>query len=422
MNEHETKNHSITATTYQKYYSALKSLSELGLNGDLFDDVSKLDNFFSEFRNITFVIQKGLETDADKTIYLSLREKYLSDETSKWFVETRNKSTKEKPFPLKKVLRVKIFLGNEVIEIDDKLLSVDLDKSFQEVVSALKSILIRIVGFTEIDVSTSIIFSEDEKDIDVYPRIQDGVVQMSSFINELGGIFECNCSKCSELKKRTQELTLNIMSKPLLLTHDYSINTETVSGEISEVIFVDDQKKPFYLPSYRMGISGTFFDNGDHDPMNIFKRFVIMHVLCYKEQDYYVMPVFMILYTDKTFRIIPFSSNVKATFYRKVNEIASNENFEEIEAVFYCGEYYVYDHNSFELEGKVYSERIKHANKELLAFTIINRDEIVRTVSFEKSEVDNFDIVLMKIKNPKSYIASSMSWFEPIKLMFQRHV
>ena len=52
------KNHEILAPALQKFYSALKSLDEFGRYGNFFDDVSNLDKFFSEFRNITFVIQK----------------------------------------------------------------------------------------------------------------------------------------------------------------------------------------------------------------------------------------------------------------------------------------------------------------------------------------------------------------------------
>lgn len=53
--------HEILAPALQKYYSALKSLYDFGQQGDFFDDVSNLDKFFSEFRNITFVIQKAVE-------------------------------------------------------------------------------------------------------------------------------------------------------------------------------------------------------------------------------------------------------------------------------------------------------------------------------------------------------------------------
>ena len=87
-------NHEILSPALQKFYSALTSLDEFGKNGDFFDDVSNLDKFFSEFRNITFVIQKSLKTDENKEIYKKLRDTILSGDTLKWFVNTRNKTTR----------------------------------------------------------------------------------------------------------------------------------------------------------------------------------------------------------------------------------------------------------------------------------------------------------------------------------------
>lgn len=60
-------NHSIIFPALQKYYSALKSLDDFGCHGNFFDDVSHLDTFFSEFRNITFVVQKELKTKDKRT-------------------------------------------------------------------------------------------------------------------------------------------------------------------------------------------------------------------------------------------------------------------------------------------------------------------------------------------------------------------
>lgn len=111
--------HEILAPALQKYYSALKSLYDFGQQGDFFDDVSNLDKFFSEFRNITFVIQKAVGTEENREIYSQLRTKYLAGEISKWFVDERNKTTKERPFDLKKELCVDLYLPNGLISLKD---------------------------------------------------------------------------------------------------------------------------------------------------------------------------------------------------------------------------------------------------------------------------------------------------------------
>ena len=42
----------------QKFYSAMKNLKDFSINNDIIDNISSIDCFFSEFRNITFVMQK----------------------------------------------------------------------------------------------------------------------------------------------------------------------------------------------------------------------------------------------------------------------------------------------------------------------------------------------------------------------------
>ena len=51
-----------------------------------------------EFRNITFVLQKQLQTEEEKIVYHELKSKYLENDSMKWFVEKRNEVSKEKSF------------------------------------------------------------------------------------------------------------------------------------------------------------------------------------------------------------------------------------------------------------------------------------------------------------------------------------
>lgn len=45
---------------FQKFYNALSSLERFDKNKDFFENISSLDNFFTEYRNITFVLQKAI--------------------------------------------------------------------------------------------------------------------------------------------------------------------------------------------------------------------------------------------------------------------------------------------------------------------------------------------------------------------------
>lgn len=42
---------------YQKYYSAICNLKRFGIEKNFFDNISSLDNFFSEYRSVTMVMQ-----------------------------------------------------------------------------------------------------------------------------------------------------------------------------------------------------------------------------------------------------------------------------------------------------------------------------------------------------------------------------
>ena len=54
---------------YQKLYSALHNLDQFNTEKSFFDNIASLDNFFSEFRNVTFVIQYKMKTEYQKKIY-----------------------------------------------------------------------------------------------------------------------------------------------------------------------------------------------------------------------------------------------------------------------------------------------------------------------------------------------------------------
>lgn len=52
----------------QKFYSAFENLKNFSINNDIVDNISAIDCFFSEFRNITFVLQKDFSDKNVKNI------------------------------------------------------------------------------------------------------------------------------------------------------------------------------------------------------------------------------------------------------------------------------------------------------------------------------------------------------------------
>ena len=77
-----------------KFYSALNSLEKFEKGTNFFENIAYLDNFFSEYRNITFVLQKSLAHTEFKAIYEGLRNEYLVNDVCKWFIDKRNEVVK----------------------------------------------------------------------------------------------------------------------------------------------------------------------------------------------------------------------------------------------------------------------------------------------------------------------------------------
>lgn len=76
-------------SAYQKLYSALSNLERFDKEANFFDNISAIDNFFNEYRNITFVMQASLKHTDFFGAYERNRDLYLTDH---WFVEKRNET------------------------------------------------------------------------------------------------------------------------------------------------------------------------------------------------------------------------------------------------------------------------------------------------------------------------------------------
>lgn len=416
------ENHEVLAPTLQKYYSALKALYDFGRQGDFFDDVSNLDKFFSEFRNITFVVQKAVKTEEGKTFYSQLRTKYLTGEISKWFVDIRNKTTKERPFDLKKELRFDLYSPTGVVELTDSRLVVNFEESFADALDFIRADILKKYELKEIFFTGKIIFSESGSEVELYPKIKSGLVQMNEFIAALEEHFPCKCKFCAELKRKIADLYFKVQAKELLFTRDYALETGSnlTQGDIVEMYLSTDKSNPAPISSLRVSLDNMLFGTSKECLPELFLKFVSMHIVSFQLQEHQIMPVFMMVYSDHTYRMIPFVATTKATFYRKVLEITEMSDFCEVDAVFYCGEYYVYDLDQFsEINEKPYSERISMAKAEVLAFYTILKGGNEMEIHFDERRIDDMEYISKQIreadwaKDPPA----PFDWLNPIRQM-----
>ena len=413
-------NHEILGPALQKYFSALKSLYDFGQHGDFFDDVSNLDKFFSEFRNITFVVQKGVGTEVNKKIYAQLQTQYLTGETSKWFIETRNKTIKEKPFDLKKELCLDLYLPVGVLTLTDSRLVVNFEDSFSEALKFIRTAFLEHFGLKEIFFSAKILFSESGSKVDLFPQIKSGLTQMRSFMDALEKHFPCDCPLCAELKKKVSDLYFKVQAKELIFTRDYSYEADggITQGDMVEMYLSANDGEPTPVSSLRLSLNNMLFADADGCIRGVFRKFISMHIVAFQLQKHQLMPVFMLVYNDSTYRMIPFVASTKATFYRKVLEILAMPDFDEVEAVFYCGEYYLYSQDQFaEINEKPYSERIENARAEVLAFSMTLKGGGEMEIHFDEQQIDDMEYVAKQIreadwgKEPQA----TFDWLNPIR-------
>lgn len=419
MNFHMS-NHDILGPALQKYYSALKSLYEFGLHGDFFDDVSNLDKFFSEFRNITFVVQKGAGRGENKAIYTDLRTQYLTGEISKWFIDTRNKTTKEKPFDLKKELFLNLYLPGGVITLTDSQLVVNFEDSFDDALEFIRTAFLEQFGLKEIFFSAKILFKESGSEIDIYPQIKCGLTQMNGFMMALEEQFPCDCPLCTELKKKISDLYFKVQSKELIFTRDYSFedNGNITQGDVAEMYLSINNGEPSSISSMRLSLDNELFGTAKECLREVFLKFIIMHIVSFQLQDHQIMPVFMLVYNDTTYRMIPFVATTKATFYRKSLEIIATPDFDEVDAVFYCGEYYLYDLDQFpEINGRPYSERIEKAKTEVLAFSMMLKGGGEMEIHFDEQQIDDMEYVGKRITEVDwgKKFQAPFDWLNPVR-------
>ena len=144
-----------------------------------------------------------------------------------------------------------------------------------------------------------------------------------------------------------------------------------------------------------------------------------MHTVIFEMQEKNIMPVFMLVYGDQTYRMIPFTATTKATFYQKVQEIVNLSDFAEISAVFFCGEYYAYDIEQFPQINEIpYSDRIRHAKKEILTFVMMAKGMDEVNITLDEKRLDDIQYVATQFKKCKTQNVKdlpSWDWLNPIR-------
>lgn len=360
---------------YQKLYSALNNLEKFEKGSNFFDNISYLDNFISEYRNVTFMIQKSLAHTDYLSIYEKNRDQYLKNDVCKWFIDKRNEVLKEQPFELEKKIRIVIYTNKENLVLPELTFTIENDVEYSSLIDSMKEYF-GSLKLVEVMFSAEFSFFEKGQTIELYDNIISGINNMKLFMQAMKMELNENCILSEQLETKIKALNFHRLPKNMLLTDDYVYYSRKESFEKAAraEIYLGDTKSPI-----------TKFVKMIPDSKDLFDNFIIMHLVTFNLQKQ-LMPTCLIVYNDEKMKFISFESTIKTTTYRKLYEIANQIETENIKEVYYVGEMYVYPNNEdiLNLES---SERINYKSSESLIFFKSSQDLVTKSYSFDSDKV-----------------------------------
>jgi hypothetical protein len=390
-----------------KFYSALKSLEKFEKGSNFFDNISHLDNFFSEYRNITFVLQKSLAKPELKSLYEKLRDKYLINDVGKWFVGKRNSTVKEQPFDLEKRIVIKIYSGKNIYSLPEFIFTIENDVEYSTIVESLRDTLMN-SGQLEVFFSAEFLFYERGQTQDLFDNFILGITQMKLLLSGIKKELNEDCLLSEELEKKIEDLNFYRVPKDFLLVDDYIFNCKYQRFEKGSRAALGLGNNNPRSPIENLN---KFTTDGD-----TLHKFQLMHLVLF-QMSKKLMPTVMLVFNDSTFELNSFESSIKTTVYRKFNEIAQRIEKDHIESIFFVTEMYTYDINEIKFLDS--QERIKYAKNELLTFFMIDNQLSIKSICYDTNKIDDFKYIA-KIMAEKTEEKTLPAFMNPVKLEFKR--
>lgn len=397
-------------SAYHKLYSALSSLEKFEKGTNFFDNISHLDNFFSEYRNVTFMLQKSLAHTQFLKVYEENRQKYLLNDVCKWFIEKRNEVLKQQPFDLEKRIRIVVYTTNNNVALPELSFTIENDVEFSTLIDSMQNFFIKF-NLIEVMFSAEFSFYERGSNEELYDNFISGINNMKLFMKAMKEALNENDTLSDQLEKKIDGMNFHRIPKNMMLIDDYVFyarqNRFKKASRAELSLGTNDQKVPI-----------TNFEKMFPGSNDLFDNFIMMHLTIFQMQNE-LMPTCLIFYKDQTMQFMSFDSSIKTTVYRKLNEIANRIETEGIVEVFYVGEMYLYSNNEniLNLES---SERIKHKHSESLIFFKASHDELTNCCYlFDSDKIDDMEYIVSILHQKESEI-KSLAFMNPVINEFKR--
>lgn len=364
----------------QKFHSALSSLEKFEKGTNFFDNIGYLDNFFSEYRNITFVLQHSLAHTGFLTNYEQLRDEYLVNDVGKWFKDKRNEVLKQQPFDLVKRIVITIYSAEATLSLPELIFTVDNDVEISTIIESLR-VTLKSLHQLEVMFSAEFFFYEQGHTEDLYDNFIFGINQMKLLLVKLKQIINEHCRLSDELESRIEAMNFYRVPKDFLLVDDYVFFAKKDRFEKGSRVTMWGGHGQTKSPIENLNKA---YPNGD-----LFSKFELMHLVTFQMQKT-LLPTCLVVYGDDTFELITFGFSIKTTVYRKFNEIAKRIEADAITHVLFVTEMYVYDPKHLNKDSR---ERVKHAQKEILAFYMVDKELAMKAHAYDTNKVDDFKYI-----------------------------
>ena len=400
---------------YQKLYSALSHLERFDKESNFFDNISAIDNFFNEYRNITFVMQESLRHTEHFDAYEKNRDQFLTDH---WFVEKRNETIKQKPFDLIKEVVITLYLPFGGFKNKKKTYSVADDEQMESIFAELKDLLCK-VDPHEVCFSVSFSFHEAGSDIDLLKRVLQGIASMKSFMEAMEQDIGEQCPLCDQLKDKIKNIHLSDVPLDFLLVNDYTYYPEQDSFDkaerVSMMMSLDSKKVASHQPLSWLTQAKHFNYDG-----TAFGNFTLMHAMLRAiRPGMDIMPAIMVVYEDDTYDLDAFDATMKTTMYRKLMETARLVDEQNVVEICYMS---LYSNIPITPDTpKTSRERIRQSTSDILVCASIDKALHEKEYVFDGKQMENMEYVACVMRNGlREQLGVSATNLFPIRCAFEK--
>ncbi|HRB71472.1 MAG TPA: hypothetical protein PK776_06450 [Flavobacterium sp.] len=368
-----------------KFYSALSNFAKFEKGTNFFDNITYLDSFFSEYRNITFVLQKSLAHTEHKETYEQLRNQYLVNDVCKWFIDKRNEVLKQQPFDLEKRIVITIYSEENATSLPEQIFTVENDVKFSTIRESLKKNLIELDPL-EVMFSAEFFFYENGHSKDLYDYCISGINHMKLFLTAMRKTVNQYCKLSDLLEEKIEKIDFYRIPKNMLFVDDYIYYCTKNRFEKGSRVEMFLEGGNIRVPVERLN---ELYPVGD-----LFQQFQLMHLITFQMQNK-LLPTCLVLYDDNTFELSSFGGSIKTTIYRKLNEVARKIETDRIVGVYFVIEMYIYNIKDVKkLDSK---EKIKHAKNKILSFFMVDNNLTKMSRIYETDKISDMPSVIKKM-------------------------